>query len=266
MRLIFTLTTILLFAQLSWSNLSIEGTYQGRNLYVQNPETPDGFGFCATRVTVNDQILPVNINRLAFTVDFSQLDLAIGTPIFIVIYHSDDCKPKILNPEAITPSSTFTTEEISVTADGTISWSTKNENGEIPFRIEQYRWNKWITVGEVNGKGTPELNEYSFQITPHSGKNKIRVVQIDHTGIKNKSPEYEFESNAKEVFLISTKIDKSINFVDKGKTATPTRYELFDAYGNIVKKGYGNEVDCSTLKKGLYHLNFDAKTERIIKR
>lgn len=84
MRLIFTLTTILLFAQLSWSNLSIEGTYQGRNLYVQNPETPDGFGFCATRITVNDQILPANINRLAFTIDFSQLDLAIGTPILLL--------------------------------------------------------------------------------------------------------------------------------------------------------------------------------------
>ncbi|MDX1444791.1 hypothetical protein [Lishizhenia sp.] len=266
MRLFFTLATIFWFAHLSCANLSIEGTYQGRNLYVQNPETPDGFGFCATRITVNDQILPANINRLAFIIDFSQLDLPIGTPVFIVIYHSDDCKPKILNPEVLLHSSTFTTEEISATEEGVISWSTKNEEGKIPFKIEQYRWNKWITVGEVEGLGTPDINSYSFQITPHSGTNKIRVVQIDHTGIKNKSPEIIFESNADEVFLASNKIDEEIRFVNKQKKASPTRYELFDAYGNIVKKGYGEIVACTSLKKGLYHLNYDNTTERIIKK
>lgn len=266
MRLFFTLTAIFGFLHMTYANLSIEGSYQGRNLYVQNPETPDGFGFCATRITVNDQILPANINRLAFTIDFSQLDLQIGTPVFIVIYHSDDCKPKVLNPEVLLPSSTFTTEEISASPEGVVSWTTKNEDGIIPFKVEQFRWNKWITVGEVNGKGTPEKNAYSFKITPHSGINKVRVVQIDHTGIKNKSIAVEFESTTREVHLDSKKIKEEIVFLNPKDEEAETRYELFDAYGNIIKKGFGKRVDCRTLKKGVYHLNFDSSTEQIIKK
>ena len=39
----------------------------------------------------------------------------------------------------------------------------------------------------------------------------------------------------------------------------------YDAYGNIVKKGVGSEVDCSNLKKGAYYINYDNKNEKFIK-
>ena len=46
-----------------------------------------------------------------------------------------------------------------------------------------------------------------------------------------------------------------------------TLYEIYDQYGNIVKRGYGNSIDVSTLKKDMYYLNYDNKTgETFIKR
>jgi hypothetical protein len=38
-----------------------------------------------------------------------------------------------------------------------------------------------------------------------------------------------------------------------------------DAYGNILKSGKASKVDCRKLLNGLYYLNFDNKTEKIIK-
>ena len=61
----------------------------------------DGFGYCATKVTVNGDIMPGGTSMGAFEIDFSIFNIAIGEPVFIVIEHNDGCKPKILNPEVL---------------------------------------------------------------------------------------------------------------------------------------------------------------------
>ena len=248
----------------SVANLSIEGNYQGKSLYVQNPENSDGFGYCVTKVTVNGKILPSGISQSAFEIDFSIFKIAIGEKVFIVVEHSDDCKPKIINPEVLLPQSTFFTIDIAVTNNGYLSWKTTNEQGKLPFIIEQFRWNKWVQIGEVQGKGTTETNSYEFQIMPHSGENSIRVVQIDNSGEKRASKVVKFQSTVAVVEKNPVKVKNSINFTANGK-AVETKYEIYDAYGNIVKKGVGSSVPCSNLSKGAYYLNFDNKTEKFFK-
>jgi hypothetical protein len=44
-----------------------------------------------------------------------------------------------------------------------------------------------------------------------------------------------------------------------------TKYEIYDAFGNLLKKGYANSVDCSDLLNGVYNVNYDQKTEKFIK-
>ena len=188
--LIFSLTGAVAFG-----SLSIEGSYQGKNLYVQNPMDDDGFGYCATKVTVNGDILPGGTSMGAFEIDFSIFNIEIGEPVFIVIEHNDGCKPKILNPEVLLPRSTFKVSTIEVNQNGLLTWKTTDEHGKLPFIIEQYRWNKWVTVGEVQGKGTPSLNSYEFQVSPHSGENMVRVIQIDHSGAKKTSANVKFNSS-----------------------------------------------------------------------
>lgn len=263
-NLLLTLITALI-AGSALANLSIEGSYQGKNLYVQNPEDEDGFGFCATKVTVNGDVMPGGVNQSAFEINFAVFGLKIGDPVFIVIESNPGCKPKILNPEVLLPRSTYEVLNISCTPTGTLSWTTKSEQGKLPYVVEQYRWNKWVNAGEVDGVGTPQENKYEFQITPHSGENKVRVVQIDHSGKKKASPEVTFTNPAIGVVdFAPKKVRTTISFTSAGKPVE-TKYEIYDAYGNIVKKGVGSVVDCTNLKKGAYYINYDNKNEKFIR-
>lgn len=266
MKFLTFATFILFISNLSFGALSIEGSYQGKNLYVQNPEDGDGFGFCATKVTVNGDVMPGGTSSSAFEIDFSLFNIEIGEPVFIVIEHNDGCKPKILNPEVLLPRSTFKIVSMNISNTGKLSWKTSNEQGKLPFIIEQYRWNKWVEVGEVQGKGKSGSNEnaYEFQVIPHSGENVVRVAQIDHSGSKKSSQEVKFQSSSAPVEKNPIKVKDVINFTSNGKPVE-TKYEIFDAYGNIVKKGFGSSVDCENLIKGAYYINFDNKTEKFFK-
>ncbi len=263
------LTLALLFI-LSFINakasLSIEGYYQGKNLYVQSSLCGDGFGYCATKVTVNGNIMPAHLQNGAFEIDFSDFNIKMGQAIFIVIEHHDECKPKIINPEVLLPNSTFIIEEINCTPEGLISWETTAESGKLAYQIEQYKWNKWIVVGEVGGEGVKSISNYSFTVTPHSAQNKIRVSQTDNTGKKRCSKEVVFSNNKIKTPVLKTQNNyKSISFVVHDKKVE-TKYEIYDAYGNILKKGLNSEVDLSNLTKGIYYVNFDNKNEKIMKK
>jgi len=258
------LLTFLSGSLLFGASLSIEGTYQGKNLYVQNPMDDDGFGYCATKVTVNGDIMPGGTNMGAFEIDFANFNIAIGETVFIVIEHNDGCKPKILNPEVLLPRSTFVVTGITVSNAGKLTWQTTGEQGKLPYIIEQYRWNKWVTVGEVQGKGTPGANSYEFNVTPHSGENTVRIVQIDHSGSKRTSKEVKFVSNIPVVAKSPVKVKEVISFTANGQPVE-TRYESYDAYGNIVKKGVGSSVNCQNLLSGAYYINFDNVNEKFIK-
>lgn len=266
MRILTFLIIFLFTTSYSLANLSIEGSYQGKNLYVQNPASEDGFGFCVTKVTVNNSVLPINVNTSAFEIDFSLLDFEVGDEVFIVIEHGDGCTPKILNPEVLLPRSTFEVTNMTVANDGTVKWTTTAENGKLPYVIEQYRWSKWVNAGEVDGTGEAGPNSYEFKIVPHSGENKIRIVQKDYSGSKRKSPEKTFVSEVDEVVMSPKKVKRTITFSRKSNNQKiDTRYEIYDAYGNIVKKGFSSTVDCNNLRKGAYYINFDNQNEKFIK-
>ena len=103
------------------------------------------------------------------------LRFKVGDPVIVKIKHKDDCKPRVLNPEVLKPKSTFVAKSVSLDKDGTFTWKTTDESGKLTFTVEQYRWNKWVKVGEVEGEGSPTEHTYQFKITPHSGENKVRV-------------------------------------------------------------------------------------------
>jgi hypothetical protein len=89
-------------------------------------------------------------------------------------------------------------------------------------------------------------------------------VQVDHSGAKNSSKEVKFSSAIPTVAKTPVKVKDIISFSADGKPIE-TRYEIYDAYGNIVKKGIGSTVPCSNLLKGAYYINFDNKTEKFFK-
>jgi hypothetical protein len=246
----------------------LEGNYQGKTLYVQNPFAAGGVGFCVTEVRVNGNITTDEITSSAFEIDLKSHKLNIGDKVEVKIFHKADCKPKVLNPEVLKPKSTFEVVNMSADKDGTLKWSTKSETGKLAFVVEQFRWNKWVKVGEVQGNGTPNTNEYSFKVSPHSGKNQLRVRQTDYSGQPRLSKAVDFISDVTEIDYAPLKATKEVNFFAKGKSdkASETMYEIYDQYGNIVKKGYGSKVDVSNLPKGGYFINFDNKMGEFTKK
>lgn len=243
----------------------LEGNYQGKNLYVQNPFASSGVGFCVTEVLVNGNITTDETNSSAFEIDFKPHKLNIGDKVEVKIKHKADCKPKVLNPEVLKPKSTFEVVSMTLDKDGLLKFSTKSETGKLTFVIEQYRWNKWVKVGEVEGVGTPNTNNYEFKLQLHSGKNTVRVRQTDYTGQPRVSKPVEVISDIPEVTFGPMKAKTEILFMANDKPAE-TMYEIYDQYGNIVKKGYGNKIDVSNLPKGGYFLNYDNKMGEFVKK
>lgn len=237
--------------------LVLEGTYMGKNLYVQNTST---IGFCVTSVEVNGNVTTDETNSSAFEVDFKPWQLKQGDKVEVRIHYKHDCLPNVLNPEVLKTRSTYTIVSITATEDGTVKWSTNNELGKLTFQIEQLRWKKWVKVGEVEGKGIPSTNEYVFKTKPHSGINVYRVQQTDYTGKPNASPPAECNSHLPPIIFQLEK--EVIRFFVRNKTlAAETLYEIYDQYGQLLKQGYGSSVEIGDLPKGNYYLNYDNKTE-----
>lgn len=261
MKLLLSFLSLVTVSFAVFADISIEGHYQGKNLFIQNPEDDLGLGFCINNATVNGQPVPGGIGVSAFEIDFeNDFNIKVGEKVLIRLEHEEGCRPKILNPEVLLPKSTFTVTTMNCSPDGKLTWTTTGEQGKLPYVIEQFRWDKWVNIGEVNGTGEAGSSDYDFEFTPHSGQNKIRVVQTDHSGRKRSSEAVEFSSNVAEIKGPSGKVGDEIKFSGE------TRFEIYDAYGKIVKKGIGSVVNISNLKKGAYYVNYDNKNVKIFKK
>lgn len=262
-RLLFSTITMLTFSLLGGidamaEELVVKGTYQGENIYVKNPFAPSGVGFCAYEVTVNGMITTDEINSSAFEVDLSVYDFTIGDEVSIVIRYKDDCTPMVLNASALQVQKPAKFETIAV-KDGILTFSTTGETGSLPIIVEQYRWNKWVKVGEVKGKGKNQPNTYETKVRTHSGANKFRVRQ--------QTPNKKAQSYSREAVSIST--TPAVTFKatnDEVAFSDETMYEVYDQFGGIVFKGYGKQINISTLTKGKYYLNYDNSQAEFVHR
>lgn len=246
--------------QASAGVIVVEGKYQLRNLFVLNGQSPTGVGFCVFEVTVNGDITTDEVNSDAFEVDLSQYGFELGDEIEVRIKHKDGCEPRVLNPEALEPMPTFDIKEISVSNDGLLEWSTINEQGALPFVVQQFKWNKWVNLGEVEGMGTSNENNYQFKLVPVSGENKVRVIQKSFKGKVRTSEVVAFTSPKSEVTYAYDKKRDQITFSDE------TAFEIYNRYGQIAKRGYGKSVSVSNLRNSTYYLTYDSSMDEFVKK
>lgn len=240
--------------------LVVEGKYQNKNVYIQNGFYGSGVGFCAYEVKVNGQRTTDEVNSSAFEVDLSVFNLKMGESVTIEIVHKDGCSPKVLNPEALKPKPSFDIVRMNVDNDGMLTWTAKNEIGSLPYKIEQFKWNKWVVVGEVNGDGTPSQHDYKFRVPIHSGENRYRVKQVGFGALPRISAPVSFNSLMDKPTWSFSADNKSILF------SSETSYEVYDYFGNVVKKGHSDKVEISNLDKGKYFLCYDNVVTEIQKK
>jgi len=203
---------------------------------------------------VNGVVSSDEVNSSAFAIDLQQYDFVLGEKVYVEVMHKIDCKPEIINVDAIQPESTFETQSITLSPSGMLVWKTKNEQGSLIYRVEQKKWGKWVKVGEVVGDGSSGSHDYHFQAYLHRGENTFRLSQQSGSAFRS-SDEIKVKSDKNtEVLLEYSKVFKTIDF------SAVTSYELFNTYGELVAKGFGNIVDVEFLKKGKYYLNFETFT------
>jgi hypothetical protein len=230
----------------------VNGIYQGKDLYIKNPVTSSGIGFCIFEVVVNGNISSDEVNSPAFAIDLAVWKFKQGDPIEIVLRCKESCDVKIINPEAVYPTSTYEITDIKVEPNGLLTWETKNETAVLPYVIEQFKWNRWMKVGETNGTGNKADNHYAFQTNLTSGTNTFRIYQLDHKG-QRLSTEITVESATPQVSLKGNKISEVLEF------SAETDYEVYSEYGTLIKAGRGQKVDTSKFYKGKYYVSYDNK-------
>jgi len=241
------------------SVFQFEGTYKGDNVFIQNPLSDSLSDYCTISIEVNDTKILTGFEMSAYEIRLDTLKLKIDDPVLVSIYHWSDCTPKIINSLS-NPRPTFEIRTISIDKTGLLKWTTQKENGKLTYTIQQFIWNKWITVGEMVGKGKMTLNEYDTTLILHSGINKFRVKQQDANGKNYLSKTVEVDSEIKPTKLKSFTFSKIIDF------GILTHYEIYDSQGNLLKKGTAQTIDATDFKKGQYYLNFDNQQVEIYKR
>ncbi len=252
MKFLYLLLVVLLpVTAFSEDRIVLNGVYQGSDVYVQNPFSGQGVSFCVFEVRVNGEVTSDEVNSSAFVIDMAIMGINVGDEIEVVISHKKGCEPRVLNPEVLNPRSTFEIQSIAVSDNGVLKWNTSGESGELPFYIEQFKWNKWVKSGEVTGAGTPGDQQYEYKLEPHSGLNSVRVRQTDYRGESRTSPIVEFKGPDEPVVFGPDKVKDMVSF------SQPTTYEIFDEYGNLAKKGFGANINLEELENGTYYLNYD---------
>ena len=259
-KLIYTLLLLLTFSAGFAEEIVLSGIYQGKNLYVMNPFAADGNGFCITEITVNGMASSDEINASAFEIDLTKHNLNKGDKVSVVIKHKSGCTPKVINPEVLNAQSTFTVTTIKIDKNNKLAFTTNNESGSLPFIVEQFRWNKWIKVATVDGKGTSGTNNYTVDVNLHNGNNRFRVKQVDYTRRPRYGKELRYRATTAEITYSFTKPYSEVKF------SAETMYEVYNSKGALISRGTGTSVDVSSLPLGDYYLNYDTKTETIKKR
>jgi hypothetical protein len=166
----------------------------------------------------------------------------------------------VINPSILEPQPTFEIVDMSVSKSGLIDWTTTGESGSLPYIVQQFKWNKWVRIGEIEGKGTPGKNSYSFQAVEVSGTNKFRVIQKNSNGVFKSSNSVQFQSFKEDVTVVYDKKQSALKF------SSETNFELYNIYGQIVKRGFGSEVDLAAFRKDEYYINFDNQSEKFFKK
>lgn len=252
------LTFFSLFTALSCSAqvIVLEESYMGKNLYIQNPSADTGF--CTQKILVNGKEKPFD-HTSCFIVHLDSMQLKKGDRVKVEIFHKPDCKPSVLNNFDHYPKTTFEIVSIGLDTSEVLRWQTKESSEKLPFIIEQFRWNRWMTIAEISWT---DQGNYEQAIAPfvHSGLNQFRLKQADSLGIPHYSKALNYTSAKKKV-MIDPKRYNGTEYT----FSEETMYQVYDQYGALMMEGTGKTINISKLPKGQYFLNYDNMMGEFIK-
>lgn len=136
--------------------------------------------------------------------------------------------------------------------DNVLSWSTSTETNNELFIIEHANTSAHFEeIGYIPGAGTSDkLNFYVFtHKDPSPGVNYYRIKQMDYDGLYSYSSVVYTHNESNKISAYPNPFSDVINI------NTDTNWVIMNTLGEILKKGKGNTIPTSDLKKGIYILN-----------
>ncbi len=237
--------------------LALKGVYRGRDLFIQNPYNSQNKSFCVQSVSLNGKTVISSPNSSALSIDLSAFSL--NDSISLVIFHYDECLPKILNPRVLQPGIGFSM--VLPTADNSsVSWITTGEQEKNAyFELDKMLLDGWKTIEKIEAKGDIDNNQYSIGVVHYSGENQFRLHYISNSN-SIYSNIFEFYSSADPIsFYPADEVDEIISL------SKATDYEIKDIDGKVYMKGYALDIFVRELKPGEYILVIENREEIIYK-
>jgi len=241
----------------------LEGTYQGKNLYINNPSNAYDSEYSIIKATLNGR--PVNnIKSSNFMVNFRGMHLGKYIKIELTYRSKGFPAPQILNPTSIRSASSFKLIGNVEVDEDELTWKTQYENSEEPYIIERDLgtglWSDWVLVGTVVGKGSRDYNEYRFALDHISGDNKYRIKQRDGMYQYSYLPPISYTSTKAPITLAENLVSSKL------KLSSKVEYEIYDGYGRLISKGHGKVIDISAIKTGTYFIRIANQSQRFVKK
>ncbi|OIP00711.1 MAG: hypothetical protein AUJ98_06765 [Bacteroidetes bacterium CG2_30_33_31] len=239
-------------------SIYLKGKYFESNLYVFNPSVGDNFSVCM--YVINGDSIYNELKSNAIEIDFQLLGIQIEADVEIIIYFDSLFPPLVVNPEVIQSPQKFKFSKPRIKKD-IMSWRVYGDVSDYPIEVQQFKWNFWRVIEEIDPLDTVENNTYSAQLIPHSGDNKFRVKTINLADEVVYSKDIEYRSpNVTKVDIKELKIKNELQF------SSETEYEIYTLDGVMLLSGRDRYVDVSKLDTGEYWVNFDNQTAKIKKK
>lgn len=255
MRFLLTICLLLSsFISLA-EEITLKGTYQGKNLYVQNPFSSNQTSYCTEAVYLNGKLILQSPKTSSYEINLSKL--AINAPVDVKIIYKSGCKPKVINPYVIKSTSGF--KFISFTIDDkNLHWTVESESANSVYYVEHYVNNNWTNIKVLTAQ-SGQIS-YTVPVNHNIGANSYRIKHQEKNGQIAYSQTVAYNSTQGMIKFYPRNVSNKIYFTGN------VSYEISDSKKQILKKGKGKEVDVSTLQRGVYYVSFDNRTEQFLKK
>ena len=236
--------------------IKFAGVYKGKSLFIFNPYLKENKEFCINHVKINDKKVKLNYRTTSMEVNFSGFEKYI--PVNLEINHKGECKPRILNRDAIIIHSSFNFEDINLT-DTTLNWQTKGDHQQGIYIISYLKYGIWREDTIINAKGVFEGAEYSLDVALRTGSNKYRIKYLlpDGRYLFSKEVENEFYPVPVEI--------SPFEVTDKLNLSRATPWEITTEEGDVLLSGDIKVIPLRKLKAGRYFIRFGEQAEEFVK-
>jgi hypothetical protein len=155
-------------------------------------------------------------------------------------------------------------QECKITPNGLFTFKIKHFGDT--FTIKQYNYSEWVIIDTLINPNNEYIDLVNYPLFLHSGTNKFKIYINNRVYFNIIIMDNSFGNEIiVEAQKVKVKIEHKSAIQNYLNFSDTTIYEVQDTYGNKILAGKGRIIDCKSLPKGKYILNFDNQTTEFVK-